>query len=205
MPQGDDFDAGDSDEEEFHFPGADLLPDVHHPLAQDEAPLSVMQTQESITQEEEVVEVAEDSDSEEFHFPGAAPLPSSEVAAGKQPEHILVSPDSSRNSSFGGSPAPALSNSLLRTQKRKPSPAQLESLHAAATSGDLKLLKNLFKNAAKNEDVEEFALANDASTRTGLTALHAAASRGHLEVVQWREYITYSQIRDIEILSSTQS
>jgi hypothetical protein len=46
----------------------------------------------------------------------------------------------------------------------------------------------LFKNALESGDVEPFALANDASSRTGLTALHAAASRGYLEIVRWREY-----------------
>lgn len=157
----------------------------------------MIEAQEPID-DDEVLDVAGDSESEEFHFPGAAPL-SSAVAAGKQPEHSTsITPDTSRDSSAGGSPAPLLSNSLLRTQKRKPSPAQLESLHAAATSGDLKLLQNLFKNAARNEDVEEFALANDASTRTGLTALHAAASRGHLDVVQWRMYIGYPGIQMTE-------
>ena len=66
-----------------------------------------------------------------------------------------------------------------------PSPAQLESLYAAASSGDLSLLKNLFRNALQTGDVEAFALANDASSRTGLTALHAAANRGFLDVVKW--------------------
>lgn len=68
-----------------------------------------------------------------------------------------------------------------------PSPAQLESLYAAASSGDLPLLKRLFRNALKSNDVQQFSLANDASTRTGFTALHAAASRGYLDIVQWRE------------------
>lgn len=66
-----------------------------------------------------------------------------------------------------------------------PSPAQLESLYAAASSGDLSLLKKLFRNALDAGDVEAFSLANDASTRTGFTALHAAASRGYLDIVTW--------------------
>ncbi|KAH7105458.1 hypothetical protein BKA62DRAFT_612996 [Auriculariales sp. MPI-PUGE-AT-0066] len=36
--------------------------------------------------------------------------------------------------------------------------------------------------------MEAFALANDTGPRTGLTALHGAASRGHLSVVRWRKY-----------------
>ncbi|KAJ3573339.1 hypothetical protein NP233_g2492 [Leucocoprinus birnbaumii] len=66
-----------------------------------------------------------------------------------------------------------------------PSPAQLESLCAAASSGDLPLLKRLFVHAVESNAVQQFSLANDASTRTGFTALHAASSRGHLDIVQW--------------------
>jgi hypothetical protein len=72
--------------------------------------------------------------------------------------------------------------------QRHPSPAQLESLYAAASSGDLSLLQKLFRTALQTGDVEAFALANDASSRTGLTALHAAASRGFLDVVKWCKY-----------------
>lgn len=68
-----------------------------------------------------------------------------------------------------------------------PSPAQLESLYAASSSGDLLLLKKLFRTALQSGDVEAFALANDASSRTGFTALHAAASRGFIDIVKWRE------------------
>jgi hypothetical protein len=98
----------------------------------------------------------EDSEEEEFVYPAtAAPQTSSAL-----PQHV----------------APL---------QRHPSPAQLESLYAAASSGDLSLLKKLFRNALQTGDVEAFALANDASSRTGLTALHAAASRGFLDVVKW--------------------
>ena len=100
----------------------------------------------------------EDSEQEEFVYPAtAAPQTSSALA-----QHV----------------APL---------QRHPSPAQLESLYAAASSGDLSLLKKLFRNALQTGDVEAFALANDASSRTGLTALHAAASRGFLDVVKWCE------------------
>lgn len=70
-------------------------------------------------------------------------------------------------------------------QPQPPSPAQLESLYAAASSGDLPLLQRLFRNALDSGDVQPFGLANDASSRTGFTALHAAASRGYLEIVIW--------------------
>ena len=73
------------------------------------------------------------------------------------------------------------------TRHTHPSPAQLESLYAAASSGDLPLLKRLFKNALENAEVEPFNLANDASSRTGFTALHAAASRGYYDIAVWRK------------------
>ncbi|KAJ7499041.1 ankyrin repeat-containing domain protein, partial [Mycena latifolia] len=69
--------------------------------------------------------------------------------------------------------------------QQHPSPAQLESLYAAASSGDLPLLKRLFRNALDGGNVEPFSLSNDASGRTGFTALHAAASRGYLDIVVW--------------------
>ncbi|KAF9646782.1 hypothetical protein BDM02DRAFT_3270758, partial [Thelephora ganbajun] len=87
---------------------------------------------------------------------------------------VIVSPSPS-------SPSPPPS----RSPKQKPTQAQLEALYAAASSNDLRLLQKLFRNACQDENVEEFALANDAAVRTGLTALHAAASRGHLEIVRW--------------------
>ncbi|KAI6164748.1 hypothetical protein EDD17DRAFT_1801696 [Pisolithus thermaeus] len=67
----------------------------------------------------------------------------------------------------------------------RPSPAQLEALCAAASSGDLVLLKKLFSTALQSSELEPFALANDASSRTGFTALHSAASRGFLDIVRW--------------------
>jgi ankyrin repeat protein len=69
-------------------------------------------------------------------------------------------------------------------------PAQLEEIYSAAVSGDLPLLQDLFQStiSSNSGNTEAFVLANDASSRTGLTPLHGAASRGHLEVVKWREY-----------------
>ncbi|CAG7848416.1 SubName: Full=Uncharacterized protein {ECO:0000313/EMBL:CCA71703.1} [Serendipita indica DSM 11827] len=66
-------------------------------------------------------------------------------------------------------------------------PALLEEIYAAATAGDLHLLQTLFQTAVSSGSggTEAFALANDATTRTGLTPLHGAASRGHLDIVQW--------------------
>lgn len=73
--------------------------------------------------------------------------------------------------------------------KPRPSPSQLESLFAAASFGDLNLLKERFKNALES-GVESFSLANGAMSRTGSTAFHAAASRGYIDIVVWRKSIS---------------
>lgn len=82
-----------------------------------------------------------------------------------------------------------LENNPSSSREAQPSPAQLESLYAASSSGDLPLLKRLFKTAVEKGDVEPFGLANHASIRTGLTALHAAASRGYHDITVWCKWI----------------
>ena len=65
------------------------------------------------------------------------------------------------------------------------SPAQMESIYNAASSGDLPRLKGLFKDA-QNAGIEPFILANDASSSpTGFTLLHVAASRGYHDMSVW--------------------
>lgn len=88
------------------------------------------------------------------------------------------------------------------SRPQRPSPAQLESLYAAASSGDLPLMKNIFETALHNGQVQSFALANEASTRTGLTAFHVVSSRGHLEAVKWRKY-TPEILRLVLLMKST--
>ncbi|KAH8106102.1 hypothetical protein BXZ70DRAFT_886506 [Cristinia sonorae] len=80
-------------------------------------------------------------------------------------------------------PAPVQEN--VAPPKLQPSPTQLEALHSVAASGDLKELQARFNEIRRDGDFEPFALANDASPRTGLTVLHAASSRGHLNIVKW--------------------
>lgn len=73
----------------------------------------------------------------------------------------------------------------------QPSPAQLEAIFSAASTGDLLSLQKLFETALSQGDAQAFSLANDATSRTGLTALHAAASRGHLAIVRWCKYPSF--------------
>lgn len=171
----------DSEDEEFYFPGAQKLPDpIPAPVASPPPP-----------------ELAR----------ALSPVPENPLSIGPSSlaatSPMMTTPPSpdlgplSQDSTSASTPAPTVSPSPPspspppppRVLKQKPTQAQLEALYAAASSNDLRLLQSLFRNACQNEDVEEFALANDAAVRTGLTALHAAASRGYLEIVQWRKLV----------------
>lgn len=107
-------------------------------------------------------------------------------------EHLNALTDTSNNSEDEDfvypSPTPGV-ESVISPGSRQvhASPPQLESLYAAASSGDLPLLKTLFRKALENSEIEPFSLSNDASPRTGLTALHAASSRGYYDMTVWRE------------------
>lgn len=128
---------------------------------------------DDITSDTNSAEVSDnDSDEEEFVYPGVT-----DSSTDDTPASIAALEDPVAEPAPVSTPAPV---------QHHPSPAQLESLYAAASSGDLSLLQKLFRNALQSGDVEAFALANDASTRTGFTALHAAASRGFLDIVRWR-------------------
>lgn len=168
----------DSDDEEFHFPGAEKLPDPIPAPVPLPSPLEPMQVLSPVPENPLSV--------------GPSSLAATSPAITVPPTPDLgplsqVSVSSSTPAPVPSTPSPVpLPPPPL---KRKPTQAQLEALYAAASSNDLQLLQNLFRNACQNEDVEEFALANDAAVRTGLTALHAASTRGYLEVIQWRESI----------------
>lgn len=100
----------------------------------------------------------DDGDSEAFTYPAvAAPQSSSSEAPVPQPA------------------AP---------EQRQPPKMNIEfeKLYGAASSGDLDLLMRLFRSS----HVDAFIVANEASSRTGHTLLHCAASRGHLDIVSWR-------------------
>ena len=177
----------DSEDEEFHFPGAQKLADPIPAPVSSPSPPEPVQVLSPVP--ENPLSVGPSSLAATSPMITTPPSPdlgplsqvstsmSSPARASPVPVPVIVSP-----SPPSPSPPPP-----PRQLKRKPTQAQLEALYAAASSNDLRLLQDLFKDACQNEDVEEFALANDAAVRTGLTALHAAASRGYLEVVQWRK------------------
>lgn len=115
----------------------------------------------------------EDSDEEEFVYPGVDHH-TEQLEVEEEPPQPDPKPE----------PLPVAAAPV--PTKSPPSPAQLEALHAAATSGELTRVQTVFRSALKSGDVESFALANDAPSRIGQTALHAASSRGYLDIVKWR-------------------
>lgn len=140
-----------------------------------------------------------DSEEEEFVYPGTTEETAVVAGGGESPssENMATSiadPEAEQEQIPISLPmvpvdviaSPVSSPAIPATQPH-PSPAQLEALSAAASSGDLSLLKKLFQTASQGSQVEAFALSNDASPRTGFTVLHAAASRGYLDIVKWRE------------------
>ncbi|KAI0068941.1 hypothetical protein BV25DRAFT_67095 [Artomyces pyxidatus] len=158
-------------------------------------------------------EEEEEEDEEEFVYPGAAEEEDSgatsapsevpathagaaEPASGVSSTHLdapsTSAPGAMLTEASPVSPLPPPPSAAVSTADvsptpppRQASPAQLEALYAAASSGDLPLLERTIRNASQSANVEPFSLVNGASSRTGLTALHAAASRGFAEIVQW--------------------
>ncbi|KAJ8464010.1 hypothetical protein ONZ51_g9875 [Trametes cubensis] len=133
----------------------------------------------------------DDSDDEEFIYPDAETETETSATQAAEASVALDSPIVHRSPPRASTPTPdplvqqsQLSQSPVPS-KSHPSAAQLEALHAAAASGDLRRVQTEFRKAVRTDDVDPFELANDASPRTGLTALHAAASRGYLDIVKW--------------------
>jgi hypothetical protein len=106
----------------------------------------------------------------------AVPLQSSELTKYPSSNEALHETSPSRPPPNPNSPSPT---------QAQASPAQLEAIYAAASSGDLPLLQRIIQNALHTGNVESFSLVNGASSRTGSTALHAAAGRGYLGIVKW--------------------
>jgi hypothetical protein len=117
----------------------------------------------------------------------STPSPSeSQVAVPLDPSYVTESPSSNEALHETSPPRPPRDpDPSPPPAQPQASPAQLEALYAAASSGDLLLLQRTIQNALQTGNVEPFSLVNGASSRTGLTALHAAASRGYIDVVKW--------------------
>jgi hypothetical protein len=169
----------DDDEEEFVYPTPILTGLTHDPAPVDALPLEPLEVSDIVTSSTSP-SVAESQEAVPLEQPFATESPSSSTALHQS------SPPAPSNTTPSPSPSPS-----PPTQTHA-SPAQLEALYAAASSGDLLLLQGIIRNALQTGNVDPFSLVNDASSRTGLTALHASASRGYLEIVKWRKMILIS-------------
>lgn len=58
-------------------------------------------------------------------------------------------------------------------------------IHDATAAGKMERVKALLDPRGSGETTSSFLLANEASSSSGLTPLHYAASRGHYEIVRW--------------------
>ncbi|KAG8804699.1 hypothetical protein FRC16_003589 [Serendipita sp. 398] len=128
--------------------------------------VSQLNPHETERREQQQIAHDEDDDDAPFVYPGAA------VETEQTPQQHHEGPSTT---------------SVEPSQPEERDPAVLEEIYAAASAGNLHLLQTLFQAAVSSESgsTEAFVLANDATARTGLTPLHGAASRGHVEIVQW--------------------
>lgn len=118
----------------------------------------------------------------------STPSPSeSQVAVPLHSSELTEYPSSNEALHETSPPRPPPDPATSSPAQAQASPAQLEALYAAASSGDLRLLQRIVQNALQTGNVESFSLVNGASSRTGSTALHAAAGRGYLDIVKWRK------------------
>ena len=164
------------DEDEFVYPTTP----THDPAPVHAPPLEALDVSDIVTSSASP-SAAGSQEAVPLEQPNVTESPSSSTALHQS------SPPAPSNPSPSPSPSPS-----PPTQTHA-SPAQLEALYAAASSGDLPLLQGIIRNASQTGNVEPFSLVNDASSRTGLTALHASASRGYLEIVKWRKMILISR------------
>ena len=188
----------------FLGPIEEYVPCIHPSLPFSEASRSgLSDTQPSLTPTD-VASPAESDEEEVFTYPADDDefvYPNNSVDATTHQDSLIVSDGLPEHPFEAEEPQDSVveSDTLVETSSSlssppqaqapsRPSPAQLEALSAAASQGDLVLLKMLFATALQSGDLEAFALANDASSRTGFTALHVAASRGYFDIVKWREY-----------------
>lgn len=131
--------------------------------------------------------VAEDSDDDEFQYPLEDAEPEVEVPSPMAEEPAFVPPPAVETRNITPSP-PGSVSSPLPAPTTQVSSTQLEALYAAGLEGRLSALKDLVENATENSDLEPFTFVNSASPITGLTVVHAAASRGRLDALKWRMF-----------------
>ena len=117
---------------------------------------------------------------ERVSSPIASPPPAVEVESPRPASPAKAHQDARQLSEHQLSPSPERGRPPAHATS-----AQLEALYDAGLSGDLSRVRALLEAATSSGDFETFALVNDASPRTGLTVVHAAASRGHINLLKW--------------------
>ncbi|KAG8872576.1 hypothetical protein FRB97_007499 [Tulasnella sp. 331] len=178
---------------EFRYPGATdhEVEAVDHPLVD---PLGLNAPPAPHSHQEE-------SDDEEFQYPGveaaassstlkSPAIPTAELAPGLEVPVVEEQPKYEPEPEPTPEPEPEPEPETPEPQVEPPKARvvtheQLEAIASAATLGDVERLQHLFHDIITETGCQQFVLANDAAPRTGLTALHHAASRGHLAVVEW--------------------
>ena len=194
---------GEDSDEEFVYPGTEAASTAT--AASLGASPKVLSDATTLTTTVEVgpfPSLLQAEEDEEFVYPGSGapsagsseapsqplspqpPEPEAEAVPEPQSAQTTPAPEAVQEQPRAEEP----SSSIARPATRHPSPVELDVLINAAQAGDLSQLRNIFKSTLQSGDVERFALANDASPRSGLTALHIAASRGHLEVARWCKF-----------------
>ncbi len=157
----------------------------------------------SVVTEHQHGEDVGDEEEEGFYYPSDGEEEDPEEVVNREQAAHDTHPDQDRHSvdedlKYPGSPvnftdpdAEAQTSGTATNGSEEPappahaSPAQLEALHSAGLSGDIVLLKNLVRNSTADGRLEVFNLVNDPSPRAGSTAMHASASRGHVEPLKW--------------------
>jgi hypothetical protein len=182
----------ESDEEEFRYPDSGIsgAPDEEVGDKASVEPAVILDSEEEEAAEEFVYPGAGNEalshDENHEHTLSLPTPPSFEPGAELELPSVPLAPPSE----VVVQPPVTIISSLPQASVSKihPTPTQLETIQTAAANADLSKLQELFRDILKTGDFEAFALANDASPKTGLTALHAAASRGRLDAVKWRMY-----------------
>lgn len=131
-----------------------------------------------------------EDEEEVFEYPGDDVEEHDADNGGHDSENEFTYPASptSQNASVESPSGPSVTSAQVFEQPKtvvRPTPAQLETLYSAGLSGNLGTLRQIVSNVTASGEIEAFALVNDASPRTGLTVVHACASRGHLGALRW--------------------
>ena len=174
--------AADDSEEEFTYPAQETEAPSQSQVAQadtDSAGPSLSRTNSSNkTEEKEDIVVS---------TPEESPSPPTTIETNENEQVLEQVPEQVSEQILEQVPEPVLTptSSPPAQPPIRVTPAQLESLYTAGLGGNLTRLKQTIEEVTSSGEIGTFELVNDASPRTGLTVVHAAASRGHLDALKY--------------------